>query len=348
MDSEVLQRYSRQVLLEELGLEGQQKLLDAAVLVIGAGGLGCPALMYLAAAGIGRIGIADPDVIELSNLHRQVLYNGTELGQYKAEVAAAKLKLLNPQLSPEVFPFRIDRDNAAGIIGGYDLVLDGSDNFPTRYLVNDTCAALGIPLVFGSLSRFEGQLSVFNFRGGPDYRQLYPEPPADAEMNNCGDRGVIGTLPGIIGSYMASEAIKVCAGFGQVLSGKLMTVDVLSNAVRIFDFHTADVGSAEVAEVAKVSGTSKFSTPDLITKAELDLWKKDNEDFVLVDVREQYEYDEYNLGGLNIPLYELPGRMGEIPPADKIIFCCTAGYRGRIAARLLPDRPFRSLYLINI
>jgi Dinucleotide-utilizing enzymes involved in molybdopterin and thiamine biosynthesis family 2 len=235
MDSAELKRYNRQILLPELGIEGQQKLKAAKVLVIGAGGLGSPVLLYLAAAGIGTIGVVDHDTVDESNLHRQILFNTTDIGKSKADTSVNKLQLLNPHVNLVSYPFKIELDNANSLIQDYDLVVDGSDNFPTRYLVNDTCVALNKPLVFGSIFKFEGQVSVFNYNGGVDYRALFPEPPAADEVPNCDEGGVIGSLPGIIGSYMANETIKLICGFGEVLSGKLLILNVLDNSSLILN-----------------------------------------------------------------------------------------------------------------
>lgn len=225
-----LMRYKKQVLMAEIGYEGQQKLKKAKILVVGAGGLGCPVLQYLAAAGIGHIAVADHDVVEESNLHRQILFNMEDLGRNKAEVAAEKLLALNPFIEVNPINRKIAGDNAAEVIGAYDFVIDGSDNFATRYLVNDTCVSLGKTLVYGSIFQFEGQVSVLNHEQGPDYRTLFPEPPPADEVPNCAENGVIGPLPGIIGSLMAGEAMKLICGFGEVLSGKLLLFNALTGA----------------------------------------------------------------------------------------------------------------------
>ncbi len=326
------------MLLPELGIEGQQKLKAASVLVIGAGGLGCPVLLYLSAAGIGHIGVIDHDLVDESNLQRQILYNTSDIGKNKAETAVAKLQLLNPHISFNSFPFKLTVDNAATIIGRYDLVVDGSDNFPTRYLVNDTCVKLGQPLVFGSLFKFEGQVSVFNFMGGPDYRSLYPEPPLAEDVPNCGESGVIGTLPGIVGTYMANETIKLIAGFGETLSGKLMTIDALNNDVRIFNLQKQD----KLDRQANMSPVFEGITLD-----DLKSWRDRHEDFLLIDVREAYEYEESNIGGLNIPLYELADRLTEIPAVQRLVFYCTTGYRSKIAANLVRAKRFKQLFFIK-
>jgi molybdopterin/thiamine biosynthesis adenylyltransferase/rhodanese-related sulfurtransferase len=326
MNQKELKRYDRQMMLPELGIEGQQKLKEASVLIIGAGGLGSPALLYLAAVGIGRIGIIDHDLVEESNLQRQILFNTSDIGKNKAITAVEKLKLLNPHLAFDVHPFRLASQNAAKIINNYDLVLDCSDNFPTRYLVNDTCVELKKTFVFGSIFRFEGQISVFNYPGGSDYRSLYPDPPPEGEATNCGETGVIGTLPGIVGSYMANEAVKLLAGFGDTLTGKLMTIDALQNETRIFNLKSPET---------KKSTKTVAKSIQQIDQSVLNTWSANKENILLVDVRENYEYEEQNIGGINIPLYELPERITELATYEKIVFACSSGKRNKMAVAIL-------------
>lgn len=239
LEREELKRYNRQMILPELGLHGQEKLKAARVLMIGAGGLGCPVLQYLVAAGVGTIGIVDDDVVDISNLHRQILYAAADIGHPKALIAKQKLNQLNPFVELITYTERITLANAQQLITGFDVAIDGSDNFKTRYLVNDTCAALSKPLVFGSILKFEGQVSVFNHRSGPSYRDLFPEAPPENEVPNCAEIGVIGVLPGIIGTYMANEAIKLICGIGELLSGKLLTLNALDNSISIFKISAA-------------------------------------------------------------------------------------------------------------
>lgn len=326
---EELNRYNRQMILPELGLARQEKLKTAKILVIGAGGLGCPVLQYLAAAGVGTIGIVDDDVVELSNLHRQILYNHTDIGQPKAKTAAAKLQLLNPYVGFCAYHERFRADNAVNICQDYDLVIDCSDNFTTRYLVNDTCVVLGKTLIFGSILQFEGQVAVFNHQGGANYRDLYPAPPA--ESINCVEGGVIGILPGIIGLYMANEALKLICGIGETLSGKLMTVNALNNAVLVFKIaakKTTDIPKLEPAKIDK-------AIPE-IDKTTLDSWLETNADEVfLIDVREGYEHEDGNIGGVNLPLYELTASLTAIPKNKKVVCYCQTGQRSKMAVRLL-------------
>lgn len=322
-----LKRYNRQMILPELGLEGQEWLKVAKVLIIGAGGLGCPVLQYLTAAGVGKIGIVDDDVVELSNLHRQILYNHTDIGQPKAKVASAKLAVLNPHVSFTAYHERFTPNNAISICQEYDLVMDCSDNFNTRYLVNDTCVTLGKTLIFGSILAFEGQVAVFNQQGSANYRDLYPTPPA--ESMNCGEGGVIGVLPGIIGLYMANEAIKSICGIGETLAGKLMTINALNNTVLVFK-----IAQGKQTEIVKAE--SPVSSSKEIDKATLDQWLLANQDEVfLVDVREDYEHEENNIGGVNISLYELTNALENIPKNKKLVCYCQTGQRSKMAVQLM-------------
>jgi len=324
---EELKRYNRQMILPELGLAGQEKLKVAKVLVIGAGGLGCPILQYLAAAGVGEIGIVDDDVVELSNLHRQILYSHTDIGQPKAKVAVGKLALLNPHVQLRAYHERFTAERAIHICEAYDLVIDCSDNFSTRYLVNDTCVSLGKTLLFGSILAFEGQVSIFNHQGGANYRDLYPAPPT--ENINCAEGGVIGVLPGIIGLYMANEAIKIICGIGETLSGKLMTIDALNNTVMVFNI--APEKQAQTIKPEPVNHPIKE-----IGKAVLDQWLSESADDVfLIDVREDYEHEEGNIGGINLSLYELSASLASIPKAKKIVCYCQTGQRSKMAVQLL-------------
>ena len=229
-------RYNKQIILPEIKLEGQEKLRSAKVLVIGAGGLGCPVLQYLAAAGVGTLGIVDGDKVEISNLQRQVLYTADNIGQSKAIVAERKLRALNPHINTHTYPVFIDSKNALELMRTYDIIVDGSDNFATRYLINDACIILDKPMVSGAIYKFEGQVSVFNYNNGPTYRCIFPEPPNADESPNCAEIGVIASLPGIIGTIQANEVIKIITGIGEVLSGKLLVIDTLTMNTHIFHF----------------------------------------------------------------------------------------------------------------
>ena len=330
-EGEELKRYSRQVILPEIGLTGQERLKNAKVLMIGAGGLGCPVLQYLVAAGVGEIGIVDDDVVDISNLHRQILYGLNDVGGLKAVIAKEKLELLNPHTFITAYPVRFTSANAEAICGTYDLMIDGSDNFDTRYLVNDTCVALNKPLVFGSIFKFEGHVSVFNYQDGPDYRDVFPEAPPADEVPNCAEIGVLGVLPGIIGTYMANEAIKIICGIGEPLSGKLMTINALDNSTSIFK-----IGKQQKQVQIKNIITEASAPTDELTMDELNKWLSESADEIyLVDVRETYEFEDYNIGGINIPLYELKDHIDELPEDKKLVFCCQTGQRSKMAIHLL-------------
>lgn len=341
--------YQRQTSLPELGLEGQQKLRDARVLVIGAGGLGCPALTYLAAAGVGTLGIIDFDRVEISNLHRQILFTVADVGRFKAEVAAERLRLLNPHVQIVTHLEGLTRENALSIITEYDLVVDGSDNFPTRYLVNDACVLLNRPLVFGSIYKFEGQVSVFNYQNGPTYRCLYPTPPGEGEVPNCAEVGVLGVLPGIIGSLQAVEAIKIITGLGEVLSGKILLYDALRTSFQTFRF-AARPDSRNFTTLQDDYGTT-CAIPAVgleeIEFEELEQILQQRTPPLLIDVREPEEYERFTIGGTNWPLKTLTQRISELHSHTDLILCCQSGIRSRKAYELLsaalPTHRFRHL-----
>jgi len=343
MNNQELKRYDRQILLEEMGIEGQEKLRKASVLVIGAGGLGCPLLSYLTGAGIGKIGVIDGDVVEESNLHRQVLYQYSDLGKNKAQAAAAQLNLLNPLVEIQAYPDRLNAQNAVEIILGYDLVIDGSDNFPTRYLVNDCCVALNKTLIFGSIFQFEGQVSVFNYKGGPDYRSCYPEAPAAEEVPNCGESGVLGPLPGMIGSIMANEAIKIICGFGMPLSGKLLILNALNYDMQIFNIQPENPEQDKVSPVK-----TKAAAYQEIDIRELEEWKEKAEPFLLIDVREAYEFEEHNIGGTHISLYDLKDKIDSIPFHNKLVLCCASGAKSRMAVKIISKKRKEELFIISL
>jgi len=330
MEHEELKRYNRQMILPELGITGQEKLKAARVLMIGVGGLGCPVLQYLVAAGVGTIGIVDDDVVDISNLHRQILYSAADIGQPKALVAKQKLNQLNPFVELITYTERLTAANAQQLITTFDVVIDGSDNFKTRYLVNDTCVSLNKPLIFGSIFKFEGQVSVFNHRGGPGYRDVFPEAPPENEVPNCAEIGVIGVLPGMVGTYMANEAIKLICGIGELLSGKLLTLNALDNSIGIFKISATSpplpLNLPQPVENDKFIGEI---IPDTLKQ-----WLANTPDEVyLVDVREPYEFNDANIGGLNISLYELKEHANSFPPGKKLVFICQTGQRSKIAAQ---------------
>lgn len=339
MEPQERKRYSRQIILSEMGLSGQEKLKAAKVLIIGAGGLGCPVLQYLTAAGVGTIGVVDDDTVDITNLHRQILYIAADVGKGKAETAVAKLSAMNPFVNLIAIPVRLDEKNAAEIIAGYDIVIDGSDNFPTRYLANDMCVALNKPLVFGSILRFEGQVSVFNYKNGPTYRCLFPEAE---EGDNCEVAGVIGILPGIIGTYMANETIKIICGIGEILSGKLLVISALNNTTNIFNFSR----SADFPQPTQINGaesshkTQEKDAQEMLYDDLENLLESEPDTIQLIDVREEYEFEEDFIGGINIPLPDLPANLNQISPDKTVVFYCQSGKRSKLAADLLAKSGF--------
>ncbi|OKS85340.1 HesA/MoeB/ThiF family protein [Mucilaginibacter polytrichastri] len=330
-------RYSRQTQLAGFGQEAQDKLKQAKVLVIGAGGLGVPVLQYLTGMGVGTIGIMDGDTISLSNLHRQVLYTEQEVGKPKAEVAANKLNKLNAEVQLQPYPYFLSAANALEIIKDYDLVIDASDNFGTRYLVNDACVILGKPYIYGAVQQFEGHVSVFNYRGGPTYRCLYPIPPSANEIPDCNTAGVLGVTPGIIGCQQALQAIKVLTGIGETLSGYL----------QIFDFERDDQYKIKLkAKAENLNITTLQSTYDIPSPPaggtmevnELFNWYTDAKPFFLIDVRELKEFnEEHLLGSHHFPLSTLSEHLSALPANIPLITICQIGGRSAKAATVIND-----------
>jgi adenylyltransferase/sulfurtransferase len=337
-------QYNRHLILEEIGEDGQLKLKQAKVLVIGAGGLGCPILQYLTAAGVGTIGIIDHDTIDQSNLQRQILYSHDTIGQFKAEVAAQRLSGLNPFVNFEIYLQKLTSEIAIELFSKYDIVVDGSDNFPTRYLVNDTAVLSGKPVVFGSIYKFEGQVSVFNYNSGPTYRCLYPNAPKPNEVPNCSEIGVLGVLPGIIGSLQANEVLKLICGIGDVLSGKLLTYDALTMQQLILSFQKNE--SIQITALDTdydfLCGLPKSNLE--ITKNELE---SNLEHYNLLDVREDYERAQHHIGGQHIPLGELKFRSNEIPQDKDLVVYCKAGMRSKMAIEIIKDSGFK-MQLLNL
>jgi adenylyltransferase/sulfurtransferase len=347
---EEIGRYQRHLSLAGFGAAAQERLKAASVLVIGAGGLGCPALLYLAAAGVGRIVIVDPDRVEASNLQRQVLYTSADHGLPKAEAAARRLRALNPLVAVEARAVRFHRDNALELVRACDLVVDGSDNFATRYLVNDACVIAGRPFVYGAIQGFEGQVSVFNWQGGPTYRCLFAEPPDPGSTPSCAEAGVLGAVTGLVGAAQAAEAIKVLAGIGEPLSGRLLVWNALTMATTTLRLkagpdaqsitHLPPEGYGEVCAPEAI--------PDEIDKAGLERLIAGGTRFQLLDVREDWERE---MGAItpseHIRLGDLEsapaGGLGSLDPAVPTVIYCAAGRRSLRALQLLRERHgFRS------
>lgn len=353
LTSNELERYSRHLVIPEVGKHGQLKLKAASVLILGAGGLGSPISMYLAAAGVGRIGIVDFDELSYSNLQRQVLYSTNDVGHLKTELAKERLNEINPNIEITLYNERLTRDNALDILRDYDIIADGTDNFATRYLVNDACVILGKPFVYGSILRFDGQVSFFEPVHGPCYRCLYPEPPAPGDTPNCADGGVMGVLPGIIGSLQANEVIKFILGKGEMLNGRLLLIDALNMKFREVKFAKdpacpvcgSDPVITELIDYEQFCNNinSKENMTEHneweITVEEYKQRVDSGEKVYLLDIREPHERDISHIGGVLIPMSELPERMNELPQ-DKdteIIVYCRTGNRSHHVTLYLKD-----------
>ncbi|GAA4461137.1 molybdopterin-synthase adenylyltransferase MoeB [Nemorincola caseinilytica] len=333
-------RYSKQTILPEIGPAGQERLRDARVLVVGAGGLGCPVLQYLAAAGIGTLGIADGDNVDISNLQRQVLYTTADVGKGKAATAAEKLTALNPHVHFHVHPVFIDSSNALDLIREYDIVVDGSDNFATRYLVNDACVMLGKPMVSGAIYKFEGQVSVFNYKGGPTYRCLFPEPPGPGDSPNCADIGVVATLPGIVGTTQANEVIKMITGIGDVLSGRLLVIDTLGMSMHTFNFRLNETNLL-ITSLPTLSMACDIQVIP-VDHATLQHMLATVQGLQLVDVREVEEHAIDNIGGINLPLSA--NSYGKLEPSLPVAVYCASGVRSALFAKTLAQNGFSLVY----
>ncbi|WP_282135694.1 HesA/MoeB/ThiF family protein [Seonamhaeicola maritimus] len=341
-------RYNRHIILSEIGLEGQNKLSKAKVLVIGAGGLGCPVLQYLAAAGIGTLGVIDFDKVELSNLQRQVLFGSSSIGENKALAAKKRLEDLNSDIEIKAYPETLTYQNALELFRQYDIIVDGSDNFETRYLVNDTCVITNKPLVFGAIYKFEGQVSVFNYKNGPSYRCLFPHPPKKDAVPNCSEIGVLGVLPGIIGSMQANEVIKVILGIGNVLSGKLLCYNTLSNGTSTIKINRNDT---VINDVLNIQSTFKDRSLNINCETNeitsiYDLANKENMQFIDVrEVHEQPKIEDTNV--LSIPLSVLQNNLEQLKNDTKKYFFCQSGARSKRAVDFLREQNIRNCYSIQ-
>jgi molybdopterin/thiamine biosynthesis adenylyltransferase/rhodanese-related sulfurtransferase len=352
---EELERYSRHLIIPEFNIEGQKRLKHARVLVVGTGGLGAPLLLYLTAAGVGTIGIVDFDIVDYSNLQRQVLFTTNDVGRPKVEAAQERLSALNPHVSFEVFNTRLDSSNALDIISQFDIVADGTDNFPTRYLVNDACVLAGKTNVFASIFRFEGQASVFNYlypdgSRGPNYRDLFPTPPPAGLVPSCAEGGVIGVLPGILGSLQANEVIKVISGVGEPLAGRLFQFDAAEFKTRIFKLSKdpdnplsgLSPTQTELIDYDFFCGVNlpedaenREQTNGQLSVTTLSEWIKSGKKFQLVDVREPYEYEIANIGGILIPKGEILQHLDRIERDTEVVVMCRSGKRSQYVIDLL-------------
>lgn len=339
LSSDELRRYSRHLLIPEFGNEGQERLKAARVLVIGCGGLGSPILLYLAAAGVGTLGIIDGDRVDESNLQRQILYGTDSIGKAKVEETAKRLQSLNPFCAIETYFEQLTAQNALSILTKYDLVVDGSDNFPTRYLVNDACVLLNKPLIYGAIYRFEGQVAVFNYQNSPNYRDLFPKPPSPELAPNCAEAGVLGVLPGIIGSLQANEAIKLLAGIGAPLIGKLLVMDALTLTTRIIKIPRLPERPVieQLIDYDEFCGVKTTAPETEITVGQLAEMIEGNVDFQLIDVRETHEYALDNLGGELMPLSRLIEFVDKISRTKPVIIHCQSGMRSQKAIKQLRE-----------
>ncbi len=352
---EELRRYSRHLLLPQVGLEGQRKLKAAAVLIVGLGGLGSPIAMYLAAAGVGRLGLVDPDVVDESNLQRQIVHGQSTVGRPKVESAREHLLDLNPHIRVDTYPVRLTRDNAMDILKPYDIVVDGTDNFATRYLLNDACAFLGKPFVYGSIYRFDGQVSVFDAQRGPCYRCLFPEPPPPHLVPTCGMGGVFGVLPGVVGTIQATEVLKLILGIGEPLIGRLLLYDALDmtfDTVRVPKNPKCPVCGehptiTELIDYDEFCGLPPAEAPPTdeleMTPRELARRIAAGEPLRVIDVREPHELEISRLPfAENIPLERLWQQMETMDRDTPIVFVCRTGERSRLAAEEFRRAGFRA------
>jgi adenylyltransferase/sulfurtransferase len=355
LSREELGRYSRHITLPDVGMEGQQRLKAARVLCIGAGGLGSPAALYLAAAGVGTLGLVDFDAVDLTNLHRQILHGTADVGRPKLESATDTLRDINPHVALELHATRLDPSNARELIAAYDVILDGTDNFPTRYLVNDACVLEQRPNAYGSIFRFEGQASVFATAHGPCYRCLHPEPPPPGLIPSCAEGGVLGVLPGIIGTIQATEAIKLILGIGEPLIGRFLIYDALkmrfrelrlqkdpecpvcgvNPSIRELRLYEEYCSPGELSHAAASAAHHDMTVQELKTRVD------EGRSPIIIDVREPAEFEICRIPGARlIPLGQLASRIGELDPAAEIVLHCKSGARSAKATALLRDRGF--------
>jgi molybdopterin/thiamine biosynthesis adenylyltransferase/rhodanese-related sulfurtransferase len=358
LSKEEVLRYSRHLIMPEVGMDGQLKLKQAKVLLIGAGGLGAPLGLYLAAAGVGRLGLVDFDVVDFTNLQRQVTFSTADVGRSKLDAAHERLAGLNPEIHIDTYETRLSSENALDVLREYDIIVDGTDNFPTRYLVNDACVLLGKPNVYGSIFRFEGQATVFNYPGGPCYRCLYPEPPPPGLVPSCAEGGVLGVLPGIVGALQAMETIKLILGKGDILSGRLLLFDALAMRFRELKLRknpdcpacgmnrtiTKLIDYEEFCGIRGQEASALQAEVPEITPRALQARLDRGHDLFILDVREPHEYQICNLHGYLIPLGELPRRVHELDSSREIVAHCRSGKRSAEAVEFLRKAGFRKIW----
>jgi adenylyltransferase/sulfurtransferase len=334
LSPEQRERYARHLVLPGVGDEGQEQLLKSSVLVVGAGGLGSPALMYLAAAGVGRIGIIDNDSVSVSNLQRQIIHNDSWIGKPKVDSASNWISQLNSDVDVVKIEDRLTQDNSMEILIDYDVIIDGTDNFQSRYLIGDACEILGKPWIFGSIHRFEGQISTFNLNDGPNYRDLFPSPPPPELAPNCSEAGVLGILPGIVGTIQATEAIKVILGIGECLSGKLLAIDALTMEMRTLSFSI----NPEREKVTKLGEMLEMDVGEISAKEFFERRQGGWEPFLL-DVRRAHEEAIASIEGTDTRIMhlEIPSRLAELPSGMDIVVYCRSGQRSAAVARFITE-----------
>jgi sulfur-carrier protein adenylyltransferase/sulfurtransferase len=361
LSNEEIARYSRHLIMPEVALDGQKTLKQARVLTIGAGGLGSPLAMYLAAAGIGTIGIVDFDVVDESNLQRQIIHGTSDLGRPKLESAREKIEDINPNVSVETFGEPLSSENALEIFEDFDVIVDGTDNFPTRYLVNDASVLTGKPNVYGSIFRFEGQASVFYAEEGPCYRCLYPEPPPPGLVPSCAEGGVLGILPGAIGTIQATETVKLILGIGEPLIGRLLLYDALGMRFREMKLRkdpncpvcgenptvTELIDYQEFCGIPQANAQAQADEVPEITVQELEGRLRNGSKVSVLDVREPHEYEVANIGARLIPLAELPERLVELDRDETLAVHCKSGGRSARAVKLLKEAGFQNVYNVR-
>jgi sulfur-carrier protein adenylyltransferase/sulfurtransferase len=361
LSNEEISRYSRHLIMPEVALDGQKKLKAAKVLTVGTGGLGSPLALYLAAAGVGTIGIVDFDVVDESNLQRQILHGTSDIGRPKVESAREKLLDINPNVNVVVHEEALTSENALSILADYDVIVDGTDNFPTRYLVNDASVLLGKPNVYGSIFRFEGQASVFWAEEGPCYRCLYPEPPPPGLVPSCAEGGVLGILPGAIGVVQATETVKLILGVGEPLIGRLMLYDALGMSFREMKLRkdpncpvcgenptvTELIDYQEFCGIPQAAAAEEANGVPEITVGELKQRMENGSRLNVIDVREPHEYEVANMGVRLIPLGELPQRLAELDQNESYAIHCKTGGRSGKAVKLMKDAGFGEVYNVK-
>jgi len=350
LSNEDLIRFNRQLLLQGFGKEAQVKLKNSKVLIVGCGGLGNPVALYLAASGVGNIGLIDFDTIEVSNLHRQILFDSTVLGKLKLIETKIKLEKIYPEIVIDCYPYKLENSNALKIFTDYDIIVDGSDNFQTRYLVNDACEILNKTLIYGAVNQFEGQVAVFNLNGSATYRDLFPSPPSPEMAPNCSEAGVIGPLVGIIGCFQALETIKVITGVGEVLTNKMILFEALNAEFRKLRFKR-DINRPKVTKLIDYEdfcGSRRVNSYEINRKEFFELMKL-HSDLTLIDVRSEIEHELENLGGVNYPMENIMSVPKEyLNTGQKVILYCATGARSsRVAKFLIEKEGFENIWSLN-